>query len=78
LQVRVSGGQMPLFGREHPIRRTKKSHPKASILNSGRVVFNIKGNDYRLVTLVRYQGGVLMIRFFGSHDEYDQIDAEMV
>jgi hypothetical protein len=32
----------------------------------------------RLVTLVRYQGGVLMIRFFGSHEEYDQIDAETV
>ena len=56
----------------------KQSHPKASILKSGRVVFNIKGNDYRLVTLVRYQGGVLMIRFFGSHEEYDQIDAETV
>jgi mRNA interferase HigB len=56
----------------------KQSHPKASILKSGRVVFNIKGNDYRLVTLVRYQNGVLMIRFFGSHEEYDQIDAETV
>ena len=56
----------------------KQSHPKASILKSGRVVFNIKGNDYRLVTLVTYQGGVLMIRFFGSHEEYDQIDAETV
>ncbi len=54
----------------------KQAHPKASILKSGRVVFNIKGNDYRLVTLIRYQGGVLMIRFFGSHNEYDQIDAE--
>ena len=48
------------------------------MLKSGRVVFNIKGNDYRLVTRVNYQGGVLMIRFFGSHEEYDQIDAETV
>ena len=56
----------------------KQSHPKASILKSGRVVFNIKGNDYRLVAVVRYQGGILMIRFFGSHGEYDQIDAETV
>jgi mRNA interferase HigB len=56
----------------------KQSHPKASILKGGRVVFNIEANDYRLVTLVRYQGGVLMIRFFGSHEEYDQIDAETV
>ena len=44
----------------------------------GRVVFNIKGNDYRLIALVQYAHGVLMIRFFGSHEEYDKIDAETV
>jgi mRNA interferase HigB len=56
----------------------KASHPKASILKAGRVVFNIKGNDYRLVAAVQYQAGVLVIRFFGSHAEYDTIDAETV
>jgi mRNA interferase HigB len=56
----------------------KRAHPKASILKSGRVVFNIKANDYRLVALVQYQAGVLMIRFFGSHQEYDGINAETV
>lgn len=56
----------------------KRSHPKASILKSGRVVFNIKANDYRLIALVQYQNGILMIRFFGSHQEYDQIEAETV
>ena len=56
----------------------KLSHPKASILKGGRVVFNIKGNDYRLVVVIKYQAGVLAIRFFGSHDEYDRIDAETV
>jgi mRNA interferase HigB len=56
----------------------KASHPKASILKAGRVVFNIKGNDYRLVAAVRYQAGVLVIRFFGTHAEYDRIDAETV
>ena len=56
----------------------KKSHPKASILKSGRVVFNIKANDYRMVVVVRYANGVVMIRFFGSHDEYDKVDAETV
>lgn len=56
----------------------KRAHPKASILKSGRVVFNIKANDYRLITLVQYQGGVVMIRFFGSHEEYDKVDAETV
>ncbi|SRR5216684_1577622 len=56
----------------------KASHPKASILKAGRVVFNIKGNDYRPVARVQYQAGVLVIRFFGTHAEYDDIDAEQV
>jgi len=54
------------------------SHPKASILKGGRVVFNIKGNDYRLIVVIQYRAGVLDIRFFGSHAEYDRIDAERV
>jgi mRNA interferase HigB len=56
----------------------KRAHPKASILKGGRVVFNIKGNDYRLVAAVNYAAGVLVIRFFGTHLEYDAIDAETV
>lgn len=56
----------------------KASHPRASILKGGRVVFNIKGNDYRLVAGVQYQAGVVAIRFFGTHAEYDEIDAETV
>lgn len=56
----------------------KVSHPKASILKRGRVVFNIKGNDYRLVAAVNYAAGVLAIRSFGTHAEYDGIDAEAV
>lgn len=56
----------------------KKAHPKASILKGGRLVFNIKANDFRLVALVQYVDGILMIRFFGSHVEYDGIDAETV
>lgn len=56
----------------------KKAHPKASLLKGGRVVFNIKANDYRLIALVQYHGRVIMIRFFGSHDEYDKVDAETV
>jgi mRNA-degrading endonuclease HigB of HigAB toxin-antitoxin module len=51
---------------------------QASILKAGRLVFNIKGNDYRLIARVQYQAGVLMIRFFGMHAEYDEIDAETV
>ena len=56
----------------------KKAHPKASILKGGRVVFNIKANDFRLIALVQYVEGILMIRFFGSHEEYDGIKAETV
>ena len=56
----------------------KVSYPKTSILKAGRVVFNIKGNDYRLIARVQYQASVLMIRFFGTHAEYDAIDAETV
>jgi hypothetical protein len=54
------------------------AHPKASILKSGRVVFNIKGNDFRLVAVVQYEAGVMMIRFFGSHEDYDKVNAETV
>jgi mRNA interferase HigB len=56
----------------------KRSHPKASILKGGRAVFNIKGNDFRLVAALNYQAGVVVIRFFGTHAEYDEIDAETV
>ncbi len=56
----------------------KVSHPRASILKGGRVVFNIKGNDFRLIAAVQYQAGVVSIRFFGTHAEYDEIDAETV
>jgi mRNA interferase HigB len=56
----------------------KAACPKASILKGGRVVFNIKGNDFRLVEGLQYRAGVLAIRFFGAHREYDAIDAETV
>jgi mRNA interferase HigB len=56
----------------------KKMHPKASILKASRVVFNIKENNFRLVVLVQYVAGVMQIRFFDSHEEYDKIDAEKV
>jgi mRNA interferase HigB len=56
----------------------KASYPEASILRGGRVVFNIKGNDFRLVAAVQYQARVLAIHFFGTHAEYDPIDAETI
>lgn len=59
-------------------QEVKASHPRASILKADRVVFNIKGNDYRLVAAFQYRAGVLVIRFFGSHAAYDRIEAETV
>jgi len=50
----------------------------ASILKNRRVVFNIKGNDYRLIVAVAYRFGALYIKFIGTHAEYDTIDAETV
>ena len=62
----------------HNPEDVKASYPKASILKAGRVVFNIKGNDYRLIVRVQYQAGALAIRFFGTHAEYDRINSETV
>jgi mRNA interferase HigB len=56
----------------------KASHPRASVLKSSRMVFNIKGNDFRLVAIIQYEAGIVAIRFFGTHAEYDKIDAETV
>jgi mRNA interferase HigB len=42
------------------------------------VVFNLKGNDYRLVTAVRYDKQIMYIRFVGTHSVYDRIDATTV
>ena len=62
----------------HVLDDVKRAHPKASILKSGRVVFNIKANDFRLIAVVAYRDGVVMIRFFGSHEDYDKVDAEKI
>jgi len=56
----------------------KTDYPSASILPGNRVVFNIKGNTYRLIVKINYKAGVLLIRFVGTHKEYDQINAETI
>ena len=53
----------------------KAIYPNASILNRSRVVFNIRGNRYRLIASINYEFGVVYIRFVGTHAEYDRIDA---
>ena len=47
----------------------------ASVLNHERVVFNIHGNDFRLVVFIRFKTHCLFIRFIGSHRQYDTINA---
>jgi mRNA interferase HigB len=56
----------------------KRTYANASILGQNRVVFNIKGNRYRLVAAINYPYQICYIRFVGTHKEYDRIDAEHV
>jgi len=56
----------------------KTQYGSASILKSRRVVFNIKGNDYRLVVAIAYRFGAVYIKFVGTHQQYDKIDANTV
>jgi mRNA interferase HigB len=56
----------------------KSEYPIASILKGGRVVFNICGNNYRLIVQINYQRKWVFIRFIGTHDEYNKIDADKI
>ena len=56
----------------------KTQYHSASILKNSRVVFNICGNKYRLVVKISYKNGIVLIRFVGTHKEYDAVNAEEV
>jgi mRNA interferase HigB len=56
----------------------KLHYANSSILKNRRVVFNIKGNDYRLIVAVAYKVGVVYVRFVGTHRQYDAVNAETV
>jgi mRNA interferase HigB len=56
----------------------KAVYKTASFIANNRIVFNIKGNSYRLVVAVDYKYGLVLIRFIGTHKEYDKIDVETV
>ena len=56
----------------------KRSYAHASVLKYGRIVFNIKGNSYRLVVKFNFEKQWAFIRFIGTHKEYDKIDANSV
>lgn len=56
----------------------KAKYRNASVISSKRVVFNIKGNNYRLVVDVEYKLKIVFIVWFGTHKEYDKIDVKEV
>lgn len=56
----------------------KRRYATASIINAERIVFNIKGNDYRLVVAVDFQKAIVWIKWIGTHKAYDKIDVTRV
>lgn len=56
----------------------KSKYRNASFLSENRVVFNIKGNQYRLIVAIHYHFGLLYIRFIGTHQEYEKINANEI
>jgi mRNA interferase HigB len=55
-----------------------RAYANASIVGSDRVVFNIKGNDYRLVVAIHYRLQIVFIKWLGSHAGYDKVDVKTV
>ena len=53
----------------------KRVYRNASVIANNRVVFNIKGNDYRLIVAIHYAFGIVYVRFIGTHAAYDRVDA---
>jgi mRNA interferase HigB len=56
----------------------KTIYRNASFIANNRVVFNIKGNQFRLIVVVQYEHGIVYIRFVGGHAAYDKIDAATI
>ncbi len=56
----------------------KAQYRSVSFVGNNRVVFNIKGNNHRLIVAVAYKFGALYIKFVGTHSEYDKINAATV
>lgn len=56
----------------------KRSYATASIIAADRVVFNVKGNDYRLVVAVDFEKSIVWIKWIGTHRDYDKIDVREV
>ncbi|MGV9011252.1 MAG: type II toxin-antitoxin system HigB family toxin [Flavobacteriales bacterium] len=60
------------------VNAMKEDHPNASILQNGRIVFNIKGNKYRLVVRFNFDYQLGWVRFIGTHAEYDKTNANTI
>jgi mRNA interferase HigB len=56
----------------------KLNYATASIISSDRIVFNIKGNSYRLVVAVDFEKSIVFIKWIGTHADYDRIDVRTV
>ena len=56
----------------------RTAYPTASFLANNRVVFNIRGNHYRIIVHIHYNTQIVYTRFVGTHVEYDRIDAETI
>jgi mRNA interferase HigB len=56
----------------------KKDMNSADQVGDGRIVFNLKGNSYRLVVRINFNKGIVYIRFIGTHAEYDKIDVKTI
>lgn len=56
----------------------KAQYRSASVLKNRRVVFNIKGNDYRLIVAIAYKLQIVYVKFIGTHRDYDAVDAETI
>lgn len=60
------------------INELKKDYPSASILSDNRIVYNIKGNKYRLIVKFNFEFQLCWIRFIGTHAAYDKVDANKI
>ncbi len=65
-------------GKWSSFNEIRQTFGSADVVPGNRVVFNIKGNSYRLVVKIHYNTQTIYIRFIGTHAEYDKIDAETI
>ncbi|MBN2895384.1 MAG: type II toxin-antitoxin system HigB family toxin [Campylobacterales bacterium] len=56
----------------------KRDYHSASFLRDNRIVFNIKGNSFRLIVHIDYKRKIVRVKFIGTHAEYDKINAEEI